>query len=459
MRHLRALIITLVVLAIITFLSLFPGDASVKWLGYQIDFPVTLMWVCIAFVSVVTVSLMRLWDTIIYMPNRMQHFLEKRRTHKAEQMLLEGLTALAAQQLDEARSCVAFAQKLIPNHPLTAYVAAQSAQLAKDGEQARASFTAMTQHASVAFLGYRGLIQQAQADQDWHRVHHLLQTVFEDRPDSPWVIQTLLKNVLYLAEKEVLSLDMQAFLKNVYRSLPKKQSKRHEALLLWLQLQHVGASEKIAMLHQAYERDPSIVGITVSLVDVLSASGDERQARKILKKTLSLFPHRLLYGAWVRSYADLSAVKQYGTLEKETSRDQLNNTEIRWLLLKAAIGAQMWGQAEGHANVLLEGGDDRDVCLELAGMYAAQNDPHSHLPTSWQSRALEAMWTYFWVCGTCSAGITHWHPICPSCRSTDTLEWKRQPLKEVWHVVSDTQHLSASSAPLISHGVPFEESN
>lgn len=451
MRHIRALSIALIVLVVISFLSIFPGDASVKWMGYQIDFPVSLMWVAAALVSVITISFVRLWDVIVRMPYRMQHFLEKRRTHKAEQMLLEGLTALAAQQLDEARSCVAFAQKLIPHHPLTAYVAAQSAQLAKDTEQARSSFITMTEHASVAFLGYRGLIQQAQADQDWHRVHHLLHIVFEDRPDSPWVVQNILKNSLYLAEKEVLNTDTLSFLKNVYRSMPKQQSRRHEALIFWLQQQHTLGAEKINMLTQANERNPSNAIIASALADILSTAGDDRQARKILKKSLSLAPHRGLYAAWVQAHPQMSAVQLYSSLEKETSSESVDNIEMRWLLLKAAIDAHMWGQAEEQAQSLLDGGDDRNVCLALSGMYALQNEPNDQRPTSWQSRALDAMWTHFWVCETCSAGITHWHPICPSCRSTDTLDWKRQPLKEVWHVASDTQHLSTSTTPLIAH--------
>lgn len=449
MRHIRAFVITLAVLAVIAFLALFPGQASVRWLGYQVDFPVTLVWVAIALVAVMTVNVMRLWDAVVHMPLRMQGFLEKRRTHKAEKMLLEGLTALAAQQLDEARSCVAFAQKLIPHHPLTAYVAAQSAHLAKDAEQARTSFVAMTQHASVAFLGYRGLIQQAQADQDWHRVQQLLHTVFEDRPDSPWVIQTILRNALYLAAKEVLSPEVHTLLKSVYRALAKQQSKRHEALVLWLQSQHIAHHGKIDMLHQAHERDASIAPVAATLADMLSAT-DARHARKVLRKTLSLAPHRLLYGAWVRAHGQLPPVKLYADLAKEVSGEQRHNIEINWLLFKAAIEAHMWGQAELHSHVLLEGGDDRDVCLALAGMYAAQHEPNDHCPTVWQARALDAMWTHFWICETCSAGMVNWHPICPSCRGTDTLTWKRHPLKEVWHV--DAHHIAATSPPaLLAH--------
>lgn len=445
MRHLRALIITLTVLAVVTFLTLFPGDMSVRWLGYQIDFPVALVWVGVAIVIVGTITFLRFWDAVIHMPHRMQHFLEKRRTHKAEKMLLEGLTALAAQQLDEARSCVAFAQKLIPHHPLTAYVAAQSAHLAQDTEQARTSFIAMTQNPSVAFLGYRGLIRQAQESQDWQRVHHLLQIVFDDRPDSPWVVQNILKNSLYLAEKEILPLDVSALLKSVYRSMPKAEAKRHEALVLWLQAQLVVGDERQNLLHQAHEKDIGLTYVTAALADVLSLAGDVKQARKIVRKSVAALPHRSLYSSWRKANAQLTPVLFYALVEKEIPAAD-SSIETRWLLFKAAIEACMWGEAEKHAHVLLADGDDRDVCLSLAGMFGCMNGTEDHRATSWQARALDAMWTFFWVCSTCSAGMVHWHPICPSCRHTDSLKWKRQPLKEVWHTVP---HITTHNAILI----------
>lgn len=453
MRHLRALIITLAVLAVITFLTLFPGNASVQWLGYQIDFPIALIWISLALVMVTTISAIRIWDAIIHMPHRMQHFLEKRRTNKAEKMLLEGLTALAAQQLDEARSCVAFAQKLIPHHPLTAYVAAQSAHLAQDSELARTSFLTMTQHSSVAFLGYRGLIRQAQEVQDWHRVHQLLETVYSDRPDSPWVIQNILRNSLYLAEKEVLAVEVQSLLKSVYRSLPKAEAKHHEALVLWLQAQLVSGPEKQTLLHQSHEKDASLACVTAALVDLLVQIGDMKQARKIVKKNVITLPHRLIYSAWRKAYTNLTPVLFYASLEKELSGLDAT-TETRWFLFKAAIDAHMWGEAEKHGHALLENGDDRDVCLALASMFASTHGAADPRATTWQTRALDAMWTHFWVCNTCSAGMVHWHPICPSCRHTDSLTWKQQPLKEVWHTLPVT-------APVLIDTVPdvFDEEN
>lgn len=438
MRHFRTILIALSILTSIGLLTLFPGDASIKWLGYQVDFPMALMWVAVGLVIVATISIIRLWDALIHMPQRMQDFLTKRRTHKAEQVLLEGLTALAARQLDEAKSCVAFAQKLIPNHPLTAYVAAQSANLAHDDEQARTSFMAMTQHPSVSFLGYRGLIKQAQSSQDWMRVHSLLQTVFEDRPDSPWVVENILQNSLYLAAESLLTTDVQSLLKNVYRSLPKRESRHHEALILWLQAQLVRGDERQNLLHQAHERDNQLPYITSALAEELIQNGDLKQARKVLKKSASTYPHRLFYETWRKANKENNPVLFYASLEKELSNTS-DTTEAHWLLLKAAIEANMWGEAEKHGHNLLESGDDREVCLAMANMHACMNGPSDQQATSWQARALNAKWTYFWTCHTCSAGVVDWNPICPSCHSTDSLEWKRTILK---NVLQPTHHSS-----------------
>ena len=439
MRYLFTIITILSFLAATVAFNLFPGHACIKWFGYQVEFPVAVLICLVILIMVATAFLIRTINAILFLPQKIHQFLEKRRINKAEKMLLEGLTALAADQIDEAQSCIAFAQKIIPKHPLTAFVTAESAKVSHDSEQAKKSLYEMTKNPSISFLGYKGLIQQSLENQEWHKAHQLLTNVFNERPDSPWVIRNILKNILLLADTAPLPEEIKKQLKYIYRPLPKQQTKRHEALVLWLQSQHVqNPDDKRKTLQLSHDKDPSILAVTHSLVASYIKANEPKQGRKIIKRTLSVFPHRSLYQAWKLTYQKVDPALIYIDLEKEISK-VTQNIETTWLLMQAALEANMWGQAEKHAHELMQNGDDRDVCLALAQIYSPLHLNNPAQETAWQARALDASSAHMWVCKSCSMALQNWQVICPSCHDTDTARWKQQSLKTGIHVAYSSE--------------------
>jgi HemY protein len=230
-------LIKLIILAGLVFLvALYPGDVHLNWLGYVVDLPVAAVLAVILVILGVCIFFYHTWRYIQDLPQRVRRVLAQRRYQKGERLLLEGLTAIAAQQPEEAAECVEFAKTLLPDHPLTVFVAAQSAHLANDHQRASEYFYEMTRNPRLSFLGYRGLIVQAQERKDWRRALELLSQAFHLRPDSPWVIQETLKTHIMLSQVELIT-EQKAL--PVYRYISKENWRRHEALSLFLQTNHL----------------------------------------------------------------------------------------------------------------------------------------------------------------------------------------------------------------------------
>ena len=81
-----------------------------------------------------------------------------RRQQQGELATQRGIVALAAGDAAAARAEAGRARKLLGDTPLVLLLAAESARLAGQAEQAQAAFPQLTRHKDMAFLGHRGLL-------------------------------------------------------------------------------------------------------------------------------------------------------------------------------------------------------------------------------------------------------------------------------------------------------------
>lgn len=407
---------------IVAFVAMYPGEMHLHWLGYDVELPMAAALAIFVVLLGLMVLLYHTWRYLTELPKRVRRVLAQRRYQKGERLLLEGLTAIAAQQPEEAAECVEFAKSLLPDHPLTVFVAAQSAHLAKDHQQAREYFYEMTRSPRLAFLGYRGLVVQAQEQKDWRRASELLSHAFRLRPDSPWVIHEMLRTHIMLSQQELIPATKTL---PIYRYIPKDDWRRHEALSLWLQTEHVAPTSHTYgdLLHKAHQLAPALVMIALKRAEYLIAHKDAARAQKVIIQTYKIKPHRYLATLWLSLKPELHGVQRYQFLEKLT-KYQPDHVESLWALAHAAFEAQLWGQARAHLESLLEEGDVAQACMMMAQVIGAESPHREDLIAHWQERFHQSNQKYVWSCQTCQHVHAQWAVTCSYCQGIDTIDWR-----------------------------------
>lgn len=405
------------------WLTLYPGTVSLDWLGYQIEMPVSFLLLGIFLLIVLLLSLNSLWRNLWLLPEYYMKFIQKRRRLKGEKLLVEGLTAISAEQANEASYSLDLAKVLLPDNPLTLFVAAQAAHINHDSNKAKSYFEAMYQQPNLKFLGLRGLILQAKEKKDWMQSEKLLKEALKLRPDSPWVHEQILENQIRLTDsKQVDLIETQS----IQRFLPNLKWNTHQAIINYLKAEKFqeDASQYISLLNKAHGLAPENISIACRLAMAHHRAGSTSKAQKILYNTYKLQPHRELAAFWLKMNSHLKTLESYQGLEKLTESHP-NHPETFWILAQAAFEAQLWGQAQKLLHDLHhQYGDTQGVCYMIAQLEEVQHPQQKDLIRSWWRRAMAAGSDNHWVCQNCDHHSHEWEAICNYCGSIDKSQWQ-----------------------------------
>jgi HemY protein len=416
----RVFIKIAILAATIVAVAMFPGQVQIKWLGHDIQMPVAVLVAAILFMCGLIIFLHYIWVYLKAVPLHVRQFLQERRKQRGEKLLMEGLTAIAAQQPEEATQSIQFATNLIPDNPLITFIAAQAAHLSKDHAKAQEYFYEMTKNPRLSFLGYRGLIIQAQEQSDWLKAQALLEEAFKLRPDSPWVIQEMTRNALFLSQSRIIS-ELKSL--PVYRYLPKEHWHRHEALMLFLQSRHYQENTQIyeELLVRSHKLDPSLMTATMFLAECFINKQEYNAAQRVIAQSYKVFPHRDLVHLWLQLKPGVNALRQYQHAQKLT-RHQPDHAESHWVLAELAEKANLWGEARSHLECTLRDGDRDDACRLMARVERAENPLNNDLIDHWMKRS-EAIRHFSWVCQSCQHIHNQWQVFCSFCQSIDQIQW------------------------------------
>ena len=410
------------------FLSLNPGSVSVSWFGYHIEMPVSLLLVGLFLILAFSLVMHGLWRKLWQIPERYWEYLKKRREIKGEKLLIEALTAISAQQPEEAQHSVELAKVLLPDHPLTFFVAAQSAHMNQDHAKAKLHFEAMSKHPNLRFLGLRGLILQAQEQKDWLRAENLLKQALKLRPDSPWVQEQIKNNQLTLINAGQAQ---HIATQSIERVLTPEQTQAHQAMSYWLKAQHEkeDTQEYLTLLQKANALSPSNVAIACALALAYQQLNNGSKAQKVLLNTYKISPHREIAACWLKINPTLKPLETYQALEK-LAHLHPHHPETLWMMAQAAFEAHLWGQSYKFLQELQKDyGDTKEVCHLMAQLEEVQH-PHRHdVVRQWWKRAVGAAVDPSWICQKCSQPQESWQAICQSCGAVDQSQWQGfQPL-------------------------------
>jgi HemY protein len=414
-----------VICLIAVFLTLNPGQFTVEWFDYKSTMPVSVLLAALFLLVSLLLLFHHCWRWFENIPMRTKGFFHQRRIRKFEDVVIEGLTAIAAQQPEEAQSYADLARGLAPTHPLALFLTGQTSYLTKDHGLAQSTFSKMAEQSALRFLGLRGLVLLAIERHDWLHAQSYLEELFNIRPDSPWVLKQLENNSLKLALSDSTNkaVDMLPF----YRHLPKEDALKHQGLMLWIKLKHnihskLDELQQFELLKLTYEMLPKNPVVVSDYACVIHTNQQKQKAVRLIHRTYKQAPHRLLAETLLYIHNVSDPLERYRKVEKLTAHYP-HHEESYWLMAKAALEADLWGQARHHIQPLLH---DVPTKSTYQLMIEIEDREHPDQPSKaefWRTKLAEVHHEWEWICHTCNHVAPTWDAYCSVCGHFGGIEW------------------------------------
>jgi HemY protein len=423
-RALWFLLKVAVVIAAAIWLADRPGTVSVHWLGYAVEAP---FWVALL-VTIVALGIAalgyRLIRGLIRTPYRIRRHSRVRRRERGYRALTQGMVAIAAGDAQTARKMARKADGLLNEPPLTMLLSAQAAQLQGDERAAREYFTAMLERPETAFLGMRGLLTQAIKSGDRVEALTLARKARGLQPNTPWLLGTLYDLEAqagdWAAAEGTLQQAIQA------GAIPTDEGRRHRAVLLLersFEAERRGrADAALSHAQAAHDMMPGFVPAAVRLARLQLAADRLKPAAKVVERAWRHSPHPELadiYRSIVSSYDPLTRVRLFQKLVRQSP----DSAESHLAVARAAIDAQLWGEARQHLNRAMEIGPTRRTYRLMAELDRGERHDED-AAKDWLTKAANAPEDPVWTCSSCGAVSHNWGGLCGHCGAFDTLTWK-----------------------------------
>jgi len=408
-----------------------PGDVTLQWQGWRLDTSVGVLAFAVLIFAGVTALLYRFWRFLIHVPGEISAAMRNRRQRKGYTALSSGMVAVAAGDASEARRQARRAEALLSNSaPLTRLLSAQSAQLEGDEKAAERFFTAMLEDSETRFLGLRGLLTQAIKAGQRDRALELARQAYQLQPKSEWVASTLFD--LQSASGSWLSASGTNDEMARKRLIDKPESARRSAVIAFeLAKEAKGADDTgkyLKDLKDACDLAPDLIPASVALARHYVSINQQRKAVPLIEKIWAKTPHPdLLEPYWdaKRAPDGIARVKAAEKLA-ETNPD---DPESHIALARAALGAELWGEARKHLQEA-GAGDGLEpparICRMMAELEERENGDMAKA-RDWLMRSTTAPSDPKWVCESCGNAVNEWTAHCGNCRSFDSYRWGPPP--------------------------------
>lgn len=367
------------------------------------------------------------WKLIWSVPKRYQLYLKKKRNQKAQNLVLEGLTSIAAWQPAEAQVATEQAQSLDPNNSLILFVAAQAAHMANDSEKAKTFFHKMLSDQRLRFLGLRGLALEAKKAKDFLKVNEFLKKALEIRHDSPWVLDELMdSNIRLLDLGYNLPLEKTKIAKLVNKSLWSKHVSLYHAMIAEKQLDHLDEEGAKANLKKALNEQPAFIWAALKLASIYKKEHPTK-GLKILMRCAQENPHPEVLQLIVSLSKYKTPTEAYQYLSNELNPDKY---EVCFFLSDLAAKALLWGEALKWIELAMKIHPTQKAKNLLQTILKATNvDIHP-------LQVVPLKPDFAWVCKSCNHTFDQWTPICDACEAVDKIHYSEATLAKKQDSVS-----------------------
>jgi HemY protein len=370
----------------------------------QASLPVAVLALILLVVAVYLLS--RLLATIFRLPGAFRSGGAARTRRRGDQAVIKTLIALAAREPADARREAARAKRLLGETPQTLLLTAYAGSISGDDSEAEAAFTKLAERKDSAFLGLRGLLRLAIAQDDFVRAAELARQAEAAHPGAAWL----------RGERTQLALRTGAWAEAL-------QLTQEDAPKAGFGAAAAEAEADPAIAHklakQAFKRDPGLAPAAIAYARRLREGKREKAAQDILRKSWAISPNPELAEFALAPAPDKRARLQSGyDLVKGAS----DHPESQLLLSRLALEAGLTEDAHKHMERARAGGlDQRRVFLLLADIYEAEGNDSAQRDAL-RSAAM-ATPDPGWRCENCGSTHSAWAPACPVCHSVGRVKW------------------------------------
>ncbi len=432
MMRLLVVLLTLIGIAAATvgavWLVEHPGRVSIVWQGWDISVSVGVF-VGLLFVLLVAVAIVwRVLRGILTSPSRLVGYVRHRRQETGNLALLQGMAAVAIQDRREATRQAKIARDKLGDPAHAAQLSAQAALLNGDRDTARRHFETLSNKHQTAVVGLMGLMSLALEEGDRKKALALAERAYRLRSDLQSVARQLLD--LQIAEgnwgNAVRTLEEAMKVGTIEK--PEGRGRMAVFQLMLAAEARDGGNGSAALAHakKAQAADPSLVPATVAYARQLRHEGKQRKAVGVIEQAWRAAPHPDL----ASTYLDLappgtSNLDQVKRIQKLVA-NKPQAPESRIALARAALAADLWGEARSQLEALAGDEPSATVCRLMADLELAEHGD-SRAAADWLTRAANAPVDPAWVCGSCGAVAPDWESHCGNCGAFDTIGWRTPP--------------------------------
>lgn len=388
-----------------------PGSVSARigTLDIEIATPVALVVLVVGFLAVHLG--LRLIGAIGRQPAAWGRRRRERRRRQGEEAVTRTLLSLAAGVSDDARRDAAKARQLLGDTPQTLLLTAEASRLAGREDEAEAAFRALADRRDAAFLGYRGLLRQAIAREDWAEANRLARQAEGAYPRAKW------------PREERAHLAIRAGNWSEALDLADTDTAR-AALATAAATSDPDPARARRLGRQAWKLDPSLSAAALAHAGHLREQNQESRAVAVIQEAWGAQPHPDLATFRLAPITDpLARARAAQTLAAANP----DHVESHVLLARTALDAGLTGEARHHLDALAgKGINQRRVWLlraELEEATRGDSDAGRQAQRDALKRAAQADPDPGWRCEACDTPHAHWTPACPSCQRAGHIRW------------------------------------
>ncbi|MCK5296988.1 MAG: hypothetical protein KAJ75_08870 [Alphaproteobacteria bacterium] len=412
------------------WLSNQPGTVDISWLGFQINTSVPVLLIVLLVVFWASTLPLRFVKTVAKVPASVKETINEVSEARQERLkgngytcLIKGIAAIAAKDTD-AVPLLKKAASLLKDKKLTQVLLAQSSELVKNTEEAKAQYEMLLRYPETELAAMYGLVKIAKASGDDSKALQMTIKAFSLRPNVAWI------------SKELFNLQVKAGLMNdALKTLEiyKKENELNENRYIRLKTTiltamhdkaiKAGEAEKAEKyIREASSTDIMFVPSTTRLAKIENEAGKTKKAVAPLVKVWKEKPHPEIAKTFLGLWEDES---EFLLVQRAEQLAMVNKKqpESHLMVAKMAMKAKLWGQARKELDLFLV---NRETTKEVAYMNAEfEEKGNQDIPKaiSWFREAENCEPNETWLCNECNTRHDKWSATCPSCKAFASFKW------------------------------------
>lgn len=402
-----------IALGVAWYLAGIPGEVSADIGPYTFEAPTPVVLLGLMALFVLLYLAIRLLGLLLRLPSVLRDRRNARYRVLGDEAVTRTLIALASDAKAEARREASRARRFLGDTPQTLLLAAEAGRLSGRDDEAEAAFRSLSERRDGAFLGFRGLLRQAVAREDWSEAAALARRAEAANPGAAWLRQ----------ERGQLAIRAG----NWAEATTLAESDIARAALGTAAADAEPDPNKArGMALQAWKQDRSLSRAALAYAERLRAANREKKAVSVITETWKATPHPELAAFLLRPVSDPLARAQVAQRLANANPD---HPESHLLMARVSLDAGLTGEARHHLDAAQRSGlNERRMWLLIADMEEqerGQTEEGRAAQRAALRKAADADPDPVWRCTSCHGQAEDWAPACPHCATAGGLRWGR----------------------------------